>query len=111
MKVANCALGLTIAIVYRAPDTSAGDFATELSDLIHSGRLGTRHVICGDLNCPGPAGTKGLVAVELARYEEMVRDTDIPDDNVRDRHSVFRCEDVVQGISRSKSASLRFSTS
>ena len=66
VKVANCALGLTIAIVYRAPDTSAGDFATELSDLIHSGRLGTRHVICGDLNCPGPAGTKGLVAVELA---------------------------------------------
>ena len=66
VKVANCALGLTIAIVYRAPDTSVGDFATELSDLIHSGRLGTRHVICGDLNCPGPAGTKGLVAVELA---------------------------------------------
>ena len=31
----------------------------------------------------------------------MIRDTDIRDDNVRDRHSVFRCEDVVQGISRS----------
>ena len=66
VKVSNCALGLTIAIVYRAPDTSVGDFATELSDTIHSGRLGTRHIICGDLNCPGPAGTKGLVAVELA---------------------------------------------
>ena len=58
VKVANCALGLTIAIIYRAPDTSVGDFATELSDMIHSGRLGTRNIICGDLNCPGPAGTK-----------------------------------------------------
>ena len=34
VKVANCALGLTIAIIYRAPDTSVGDFATELSDTI-----------------------------------------------------------------------------
>src|SRR5271163_4291895 len=65
-KVANCALGLTIAIVYRAPGTSAGEFATELSDLVDSGRLGLRYIICGDLNCPGPAGTKGLITVELA---------------------------------------------
>jgi hypothetical protein len=65
-KIANCALGLTIAIVYRAPGTSAGDFATELSDLIDSGKLGLRYVICGDLNCPGPVGTKGLIGDELA---------------------------------------------
>jgi len=66
VKVANCKLGLTIAIVYRAPGTSIGDFTSELSDLIDSGRLGSRYIICGDLNCPGPTGTKGLVAVELA---------------------------------------------
>src|SRR5271163_4371232 len=44
-KVANCALGLTIAIVYRAPGTSAGEFGTELSDLVDSGRLGLRYII------------------------------------------------------------------
>ena len=65
-KITNCALGLTIAVVYRAPGTSAEDFTTELSDLIDSGRLGSRYVICGDLNCPGPVGTKGLIGVELA---------------------------------------------
>jgi hypothetical protein len=67
-KVANCTLGLTIAIVYRAPGTSVGEFVTELSDLVDSGRLGLRYVICGDLNCPGPAGTKGLIAEELAEF-------------------------------------------
>ena len=59
VKVINCTIGLTIAVIYRPPSTKVTDFVTELSDLIDSGSLGPRYIICGDLNCPGPSGTKG----------------------------------------------------
>ena len=65
VKVINCTIGLMIAVIYRPPSTKLTDFVTELSDLIDSGSLGPRYIICGDLNCPGPSGTKGLVGKEL----------------------------------------------
>ena len=65
VKVINCTIGLTIAVIYRPPSTKLTDFVTELSDLIDTGSLGPRYIICGDLNCPGPSGTKGLVGKEL----------------------------------------------
>ena len=54
-----------MCIIYRPPNSKIPDFITELSDLIYSGVLGSRYVICGDLNCPGPSGTYGLVGEEL----------------------------------------------
>lgn len=65
VRVVNCAISPTIAVIYRPPASSRPDFVTELSNLIESGALGTRYIICGDLNCPGPGGTRGLVATEL----------------------------------------------
>lgn len=66
-KITNCTAGLTIAIIYRPPNASSkvADFTRELSDLIDSGVLGLHYIICGDLNCPGSVGTKGLVGKEL----------------------------------------------
>ena len=65
VKVINCTIGLMIAVIYRPPSTKLTDFVTELSDLIASDFLGPRYIICGDLNCPGPSGTKGLVGKKL----------------------------------------------
>ena len=67
VKIMNCTLGLTIAIIYRPPDSASkqSDFVDELSDLIDSGNLGSRFIICGDLNCPGPTGSKGIIGKEL----------------------------------------------
>jgi hypothetical protein len=66
VKVINSTVGLTIAVIYRPPgSTSTADFMTELSDLMDSGMLGSRCYILGDLNCPGPTGSKGLVGKEL----------------------------------------------
>src|SRR6476469_1778064 len=64
----NCFLGTTIAIIYRPPNSTSKpcEFTTELSDLIDGGSLGERFIICGDLNCLGPVGTKGLVGKELS---------------------------------------------
>ena len=58
VKVINCTIGLTIAVIYRLPSTKLTDSVTELSDLIDSGSSELRYIICGDLNCPGPSGTK-----------------------------------------------------
>jgi len=68
VKIINCTLGLTIAIIYRPPCSSSKpvEFTNELSDMIDKGLLRSRFVICGDLNCPGPAGSKGQVGRELA---------------------------------------------
>lgn len=67
VKVTDCTLGLTLAIIYRPPNSmyKPSEFVAELSDLIDNGLLGDRYVICGDLNCPGPVGTKGIVGKEL----------------------------------------------
>ena len=69
VKVINCTIGLTIAVIYRPPSPSGSklmaDFVTKLSDVIDSGVLGSRFIICGDLNCPGPTGTKGVIGREL----------------------------------------------
>ena len=65
VKVENGVKGLTLAIIYRPPSSSLPVFTTELSDLIHCGILGSRYIICGDLNCPGTSGTRGLVGEEL----------------------------------------------
>ena len=66
VKVINCTLGLTIAIIYRPPKTNLSEFINELSDLLDKGSLGSRFLICGDLNCPGPSKSRGLVGKELA---------------------------------------------
>jgi hypothetical protein len=61
VKDISSTVGLTIAVIYRPPgSTSTADFMTELSDLIDSGMLGSRCYIFGDLNCPGPTGSKSL---------------------------------------------------
>ena len=67
VKIMNCSLGLTIAIIYRPPNSSSkpADFVNELSDLIDNGAIGSRFIICGDLNCPGPSGSKGVIGKEL----------------------------------------------
>jgi hypothetical protein len=65
VKIMNSVKGLIVAIVYRPPSSALSVFTTELSDLIHSGLLGPRYIICGDLNCPGEAGTRGLVGEDL----------------------------------------------
>ena len=71
VKVINCIIGLTIAVIYRPPSTKLTDFVIpELPpDLIDSGSLGPRYIICGDLNCPGPSGTKGPVGKELFLFD------------------------------------------
>ena len=46
VKVINCTIGSTIAVIYRPPNTKITDFVTELSDLIDSGLLGPRYIIC-----------------------------------------------------------------
>src|SRR6476469_9155138 len=68
VKIMNCSLGTTIAIIYRPPNSTSKPckFTTELSDLIDGGSLGESFIICGDLNCPGLVGTKGLVGKELS---------------------------------------------
>lgn len=65
VKVINCTLGMTVAIIYRPPGANPSAFISELSDLLDTGSLGSRFIICGDLNCPGPAGSRGLIAKEL----------------------------------------------
>ena len=67
VKIMNSTLGMTLAIIYRPPNSTSKicEFANELSDLIDNGLLGSRFIICGDLNCPGPVGSKGLVGKEL----------------------------------------------
>ena len=71
VKIMNCSLGMTIAIIYRPPNSTSkpSEFVNELSDLLDNSLLGSRFIICGDLNCPGPVGTKGLVGKEL---EELI---------------------------------------
>jgi len=69
-KITNCTVGVMLAIIYRPPHTKVPEFIAELSDLIDSGILGTRYIICGDLNCPGPTGSKGLIGKEL---EELIK--------------------------------------
>ena len=71
-KIVSSNTSLTIAIVYRPPGSASSQsaFTTDLSDLIDSGELGPRYIICGDLNCPGPAGTRGLVGKDLAELIE-----------------------------------------
>ena len=70
MKITNIAKGITLAVVYRPPSSSIPNFITEMNDLISGGILGKRFIICGDLNCPGPAKTKGLVNIELQHLIE-----------------------------------------
>jgi len=65
VRVVNSVKSLTLAIIYRPPSSSLSVFSTELSDLIHSGQLGPQYIICGDLNCPGETGTRGLVGDNL----------------------------------------------
>jgi hypothetical protein len=65
VKITNCIKSFSIAIIYRPPTSSLTVFTTELSDLIYSGLLGPRYIICGDLNCPGASGTRGLVGEDL----------------------------------------------
>jgi len=60
------AIDLTLAIIYRPPNSSnVTEFIQDVSDLIDSGILGSHYILCGDLNCPGPSSSKGLVGKEL----------------------------------------------
>ena len=69
VKVINVKHSLSVAVIYRPQRESRGkhfsvaDFTSELSDLLDSGVIGTRYIICGDLNCPGDV--RGSVGVEL----------------------------------------------
>ena len=65
VKIVNSAASLTVAVIYRPPKPNVSDFIVELAYLIDGGIVGSRYVICGDLNCPGPTGTRGLVNEEL----------------------------------------------
>ena len=65
VKIVNSAASLTVAVIYRPPKPNVSDFIVELADLIDGGILGSRYVICGNLNCPGPTGTRALVNEEL----------------------------------------------
>ncbi len=65
VKIINCNLGMTVAIIYRPPNSNPSEFICEVSDLLDSGSLGPRFIICGDLNCPGPTGSRCLVGKEL----------------------------------------------
>ena len=67
-KVMNSTLSMKLAIIYRPPNPTSKpcDFTNELSELIDSGSLGSCFIICGDLNCPGPVGSKRLVGKELS---------------------------------------------
>ena len=59
-------IDLTLAIIYRPPNSSnITEFINDVSDLIDSGTLGSHYILCGDLNCPGPSGSRGLVGKEL----------------------------------------------
>ncbi|MCI0561137.1 MAG: reverse transcriptase domain-containing protein [Nitrososphaera sp.] len=58
VKLTNVAKGVTVAIVYRPPRSQIPDFITEMTNLLNSGILGDRFIICGDMNCPGPVNTK-----------------------------------------------------
>src|SRR6266446_997683 len=49
------------------------DFLTEISDLLDTGALGSRYIICGDLNCPGASGTRGEVNEALAELIDGFR--------------------------------------
>jgi hypothetical protein len=66
LRITNCSVRATIAVIYRPPNSKLTDFVTELSDLIDSGVLGPSYIICGDLNCPGPVGSRGQIGRELA---------------------------------------------
>lgn len=65
VRIVNSATSLIVAIIYRPPRPNLSDFVAELSDFINGGTLGSGYIICGDLNCPGPTGTRGLVDEEL----------------------------------------------
>ena len=65
VRIPTVAKGVTIAILYRPPKGHIPDFVTELNDLICSDELGDNFIICGDLNCPGPANTRGLINDDL----------------------------------------------
>ena len=67
IRITNVGKGITVVVIYRPPSSSLPGFIDELDALIGSGILGNDFIICGDLNCPGPAGTKGLVAEDLAQ--------------------------------------------
>ena len=64
----NSTVSMKLAIIYRPPNSTSKpcDFTNELSELIDNGSLGLCFIICGDLNCPGPVGSKGLVGKELS---------------------------------------------
>ena len=64
-KLKNVTKGVTMAIIYRPPGGHVPDFIAEMNDLILSGQLGDSFIICGDLNCPGPVNTRGLINDEL----------------------------------------------
>ena len=66
VKVTNSVRNLAIAVIYRPPSSSLPSFFSELSDLLESGALGNRFIVCGDLNCPGPSGTRGLINADLS---------------------------------------------
>ena len=65
VRLPNTVSGLTVAVTYRPPQSSVPNFIADLKDLLDSGELGNRYIICGDLNCPGPANTRGLINGEL----------------------------------------------
>ena len=69
-KLTNVAKGVTLAIIYRPPKGNISEFVTELNELICSGELGDSFIICGDLNCPGPVNTRGLINKDLKHLIE-----------------------------------------
>ena len=68
IKLVNSVSSMTVAIIYRPPSTNVSAFIAELSDLIDSGVLGSMYMVCGDLSCPGPSGTKGEINGDLTDF-------------------------------------------
>jgi len=67
VKLMHSKKGMKMAVIYRPPSSSIPDFVAEVADLLESGDLGNRYIICGDLNCPGPANTRGRIHEDLMK--------------------------------------------
>ena len=74
VKLTNVAKGVTMAVIYRPPRGNTSNFIAEVNELIYSGQLGDSFIICGDLNCPGPVNTRGLINDKL---KHMIEEQDL----------------------------------
>ena len=116
-----------LVVLYRPPKSRIQDFVAEIAELIGSGVLLDKYIICGDLNCPGAANSRGLIHDELRRMIDeqnltqhvdqptcrsgnildhiltpddmnLVRDTTVTDVGLSD-HSLITCK-IVEPVHR-----------